>query len=57
MDAELTPIRQRREAFAQDIPAVLKMLQEGSERANIVAEATMKEVREAMGINYFDAMN
>lgn len=57
MDAELTPIRQRREAFAQDIPAVLKMLQEGSERANIVAEATMKEVREAMGINYFDTMD
>ena len=39
--------------FAQDIPAVLEMLKTGSERANVVAEATMKDVRYAMGIDYF----
>ena len=53
MEAEMAPIRERRALFAQDIPAVLEMLKTGSERANVVAEATMKDVRYAMGIDYF----
>ncbi|CAK8054358.1 tryptophan--tRNA ligase [Eupransor demetentiae] len=54
METEMGPIRARREEFAKDIPAVMKMLQEGSERANAIAENTMKEVRDAMGVNYFN---
>ncbi|MCT4380013.1 tryptophan--tRNA ligase [Leuconostoc pseudomesenteroides] len=54
MEAEMAPIRQRRETFAQDIPAVMAMLQAGSDHANEVAESTMKDVRHAMGIDYFD---
>ncbi|GMA70117.1 tryptophan--tRNA ligase [Leuconostoc litchii] len=53
MEAEMAPIRQRRAEYAKDIPAVLKMLQEGSARANAVAEETMKDVRRVMGLNYF----
>ena len=49
----MAAIRERRALFAQDIPAVLEMLKTGSERANVVAEATMKDVRYAMGIDYF----
>ncbi|WP_349533341.1 tryptophan--tRNA ligase [Leuconostoc citreum] len=54
MEAEMGPIRARREIFAKDIPAVLSMLAEGSERANAVAEKTMKDVRHAMGVDYFN---
>lgn len=54
LDAELSPIRQRREEFAKDIPAVYDMLQKGSEKANQVAAQTLHEVKEAMGLNYFE---
>lgn len=53
MEAEMAPIRQRREEFAKDIPGVLDMLQEGSNKANAVAEETMKDVRHVMGLDYF----
>ena len=54
LEAELGPIRARREEFAKDIPAVYAMLKEGSEKANEVANKTLEEVRRAIGINYFD---
>lgn len=54
LEATFGPIRQRREEFAKDIPAVYQMLKEGSERANEVAEQTLQEVRAAIGLNYFD---
>lgn len=54
LNKELTPIRQRRAEFAKDIPAVYDMLHKGCEKANIVANETLSEVKEAMGINYFD---
>lgn len=57
LDKFLTPIRQRRQDFSEDIPAVLQMLKDGSQQANAVAESTMKEVREAIGVNYFDSLN
>lgn len=33
------------------------MLLEGSKKANKVANQTLKEVREAIGLNYFDRLN
>lgn len=54
LEAELGPIRDRREEFAKDIPAVYAMLKEGSEKANEVANKTLEEVRRAIGVNYFD---
>lgn len=54
LDAELTPIRERREKFAADRGAVLEMLAEGSARARQTAQVTMHEIREAMGIEYWN---
>ncbi|HIW70966.1 MAG TPA: tryptophan--tRNA ligase, partial [Candidatus Limosilactobacillus merdipullorum] len=54
LNNELAPIRQRREEYAKDMPAVYRMLKEGSDKANVVANQTLKEVKAAMGLNYFD---
>lgn len=54
LEAQLGPIRKRREEFAKDIPSVYAMLKEGSQKANAVAEQTLAEVRTAIGVNYFD---
>ena len=53
LEAELAPIRERRETFAQDEDAVYEMLLEGSKKANKVANATLEQVRDAIGLNYF----
>ena len=53
LEAELAPIRERREKFAQDEDAVYEMLLEGSKKANKVANATLAQVRDAIGLNYF----
>lgn len=49
----IRPIRERREAFAKDIPAVRRMLQQGSETARAVVQETMADVKRAMKIDYF----
>lgn len=54
LEEELAPIRERREEFAKDIPAVYAMLQKGCEKARAVAADTLSDVRRAMKINYFD---
>ncbi|MGM9841605.1 MAG: tryptophan--tRNA ligase [Candidatus Limisoma sp.] len=54
LEEELAPIRERRHAFEQDIPAVFDMLRRGSEAARKVAAQTLAEVRRAMRINYFE---
>ena len=54
MEAVLTPIRERREAYAKDMGAVEQMLIDGTAKANVVANQTLAEVRAAIGFNYFD---
>lgn len=54
MQAELAPIRTRRKEFEKDIPAVYDILKKGSEMAREVASQTLKEVRHAMRIDYFE---
>lgn len=54
LQAKFAPIRERRAEFEKNPEAVYKMLEEGSKKANAVAEQTLKEVRDAMGINYFN---
>ena len=51
---ELAPIRERRKAFEKDIPAVYRMLEEGSKKAEAVAAQTLARVKRAMKINYFE---
>lgn len=53
LQATLEPIRKRRERFEQDPAYVMQMLQEGSQKAEAIASQTLKEVKEAMGIQYF----
>ena len=48
----LAPIRARREELMQDMDYVRDVLAEGNRRANEIANATLDEVREAMGMVY-----
>jgi tryptophanyl-tRNA synthetase len=49
---ELAPLRARRAELEADPSYVAQVLRRGNERANEVAEATLDEVREAMGMAY-----
>jgi len=53
LEAELGPIRQRREEYAKDPGYVRQVLEEGTNKANEVAAQTLDAVKTAMHINYF----
>ena len=48
----LAPIRARREDLERDMDFVREVLRDGNIKANKIAEATLEEVREAMGMVY-----
>ena len=50
----LEPVRERRAYFEQNIGEVYAMLERGSARARAAAAQTLKEVRHAMRIDYFE---
>ncbi len=50
----LEPIREKRSYYEKHIDLVYDMLSEGSKKARIVAQETLKKVRDAIGINYFN---
>jgi tryptophanyl-tRNA synthetase len=52
LEAFLAPIRLKRAEYAQDKQFVLETLLQGSEATRTVAQQTMQEVRNAMGIDY-----
>ena len=54
IQAELEPIRKRRQEFQKDIPYVYDILKKGSEKARETAAQTLSEVKSSMKINYFD---
>lgn len=54
LQAELEPIRNRRKEYQKDIPYVYEILKKGSEKAESVAADTLRDVKEAMKINYFE---
>ncbi|MCC3864953.1 tryptophan--tRNA ligase [Terrisporobacter petrolearius] len=56
LQAELTPIRARRAELEKDKSYLYEVLKKGSENAREVAAQTLKEVREAMGIEYFKGL-
>ena len=47
----LLPIREKRETLKKDY--LMEIIQEGTKKAKIIADGTLREVKEAMGINYF----
>lgn len=53
LENELEPIRQCRARYEQNQDEVYEMLIEGSKKANEVANQTLDEVRDAIGLNYF----
>lgn len=50
----LGPIREKRAELEQDIPAVVKVLEEGTKKAKATAEVTLSKVKAAMRIDYFE---
>ena len=54
MQAELTPIRERRKMWEQRLPEVYEILREGSKAAEAKAAETLRDVKAAMKINYFE---
>lgn len=54
MQAELTPIRERRKMWEQRIPEVYEILREGSKAAEAKAAETLRDVKAVMKINYFE---
>ena len=51
---ELEPIRKRRKEYEKKIPEVYEMLMKSTAKAREKAISKIAEVRDAMGINYFD---
>ena len=54
MQAELSPIRARRQEWEKRIPDVFDILKEGSKAAEAKAAETLRDVKASMRINYFD---
>lgn len=52
LEKKLLPIRERRQEFSKNLDLVKSILREGTQKANLVAQNTLAEVREAMQINY-----
>lgn len=50
LNAHLQPFRERRAEFDKKPQLVWDILDDGAKRANVIAEATMVEVREAIGL-------
>ena len=57
LQAELSPIRERRARYEKDIPGVFAMLEEGSRKAEKKAAQTLAEMKRAMQIDYFQDKN
>ncbi len=57
LQEELRPIRERRKEWEKRLPEVYQILKEGSAKAEKKAASTLKEVRHAMKIDYFDDDN
>ena len=57
IQSELAPIRERRHQWEQRLPEVCELLRLGSEAAEKKAAETLRDVRRAMRINYFENGN
>ena len=52
VNAYLAPIREKRRALENDLDTIKDILHEGNKKANLIADATLNEVREAMNMLY-----
>jgi tryptophanyl-tRNA synthetase len=53
LDDLLSPIREKRAMLAKDPQAVMAIVEEGTRKAKLKAEETLREVRKALKIDYF----
>lgn len=54
LNEELSPIRQRRLEYLNKKDELMKILEEGTKEARTYAKNTLKDVKEAMMLNYFE---
>lgn len=54
IDKQLSPIREKRKYYEERPELVKEILMEGTIKAQAIAKETMKKVREAMKLNYFE---
>lgn len=54
LQEELEPIRSRRKEYEKDLGYIYEILKAGSETAREIAAETLSQVKNAMGINYFN---
>lgn len=54
IQAELRPIRERREEYAKNLDKVYEILKEGTKEAREYARNTLNEVKHSMKIDYFE---
>jgi tryptophanyl-tRNA synthetase len=52
INAELRPVRERAAGYEEDPTLLRSIIQDGCEKASDLADETMRDVREAMGLNY-----
>jgi tryptophanyl-tRNA synthetase len=52
VNAEIKPIRERAAQYEEDPTLVRNIIQDGCEKASDLADETMRDVRESMGLNY-----
>lgn len=57
LEEELEPIRKRRAEYEKDIEGVFEILRKGTADARTQGAKKLKEVKEAMGIDYFNDPN
>lgn len=50
LNAHFAPFRERREVFAQKPDQVFEILQDGAQRARLIADQTIREVHDAIGM-------
>ncbi|MNV50571.1 tryptophanyl-tRNA synthetase II [compost metagenome] len=49
----IAPMRERRATYIQDKSQLMAMLKNGSERAHEITQATLKEVKQGLGVPVF----
>ena len=54
LNHELKPIRERRKKYEQQIDYIYDILKQGSIQARKLAQETLKKVRQAIGLEYFE---
>ncbi len=57
LEETLEPIRIKRKEYEENMDKLLEILKDGCTKANELANSTLKEVKDAMGISYFADKN